>query len=109
MSRYRLVDDGYPTYKKIVTGRKWIGRVCKTSDGFLGIIGKSEFKSYDERACFDGVVAKHLGFETVEDLEAKNRRVRAANRAGRAEARHVAQEMLSGNFLPFERMITRGK
>jgi hypothetical protein len=107
MPSYRLVDDGYPTYKKIVTGRKWIGRVCKIKDGFLGIIGKTEFKAYDERACFDGVVALHCGFASPEQMDARNAQVRAQNRAAREAGRYVADEMLRGNFLPLEKMLGR--
>jgi hypothetical protein len=39
MKRYRLKDDGYPTFQWIVCGRDKVGRVSKNADGsFTGII-----------------------------------------------------------------------
>lgn len=105
MTSYRLVDDGYPTFKKIVSGRKWIGRVCKTDKGFLGIIGKTEYRGQSERETFDGVIAKHCGFDSAADMADMNREVRAINRVQRDKARYAANELLSGNFEPFAQMM----
>lgn len=107
MSRYVLRDDGYPTFKKITSGRKWVGRVCKIKEGYLGIIGKTEARAATERAAFDAVVAKHCGFDSVSDLAEHNRDVRFANNRAKAEARQIVGEMMSGNFLPFEEMLLR--
>jgi len=100
MSRYRLQDCGYPTYKKIVTGRKWIGRVCKVPGGYLGIIGKTEFKAATERQAFDEVVSRHLGFSSSSALDQHNRQVRAVNSENRAIGRYAGQQALAGNFDP---------
>jgi hypothetical protein len=102
---YRLVDDGYPTYKKIVSGRKWIGRVCKIQNSYLGIIGKTEYKAPTEREAFDEVVARHCGYADAADMFSSNSQVRAVNKARKAEAQYVASEMLAGNFGPLDEML----
>lgn len=105
MTAYRLVDDGYPTFKKIVRGRKWIGRVCKTKEGYLGIIGKTEFKGKTEQETFSEVVAKYCNYDSAADMATMNKEVRAINRVQRDKFKHVADEMLSGNFEPLDRLI----
>lgn len=106
MTRYTLKDDGYPTFKKIVTGRKWIGRVCKTEKGYyLGIIGPTMVKHPTERGAFDSVVAKHCGFEEPADMDQHNRVVGARNRVRRAKVKQVADAMIQGNFEPFGRLL----
>jgi hypothetical protein len=105
MTAYRLVDDGYPTFKKIMRGRKWIGRVCKTKEGFLGIIGKTEFKGKTEQETFSEVVAKHCGYDSATDMASMNREVRAINRVQRKQAQHIVGEMMSGNFEPLDRLL----
>lgn len=102
---YRLVDDGYPTFKKIMSGRKWIGRVCKTATGFLGIIGKTEYKGLTERETFNEVVAKHCGHRDSTAMAASSREVRAANSARLSRAKYVHDEMLRGNFKPLDEML----
>jgi hypothetical protein len=55
---YKLRDDGYPTFKKIMNGRKWVGRVSQTTSGFLAKIGNYEVEALTEIAAFREVVAK---------------------------------------------------
>jgi hypothetical protein len=55
---YKLRDDGYPTFKKIMNGRKWVGRVRQTTSGFLAKIGDYEAEALTEIAAFREVVAK---------------------------------------------------
>src|SRR5580658_10541364 len=55
---YKLRDDGYPTFKKIMNGRKWVGRVSQTTSGFLAKIGDYEAEALTEIAAFREVVAK---------------------------------------------------
>ena len=107
MSRYRLHDDGYPTFKKIMSGRKQVGRVCKSVNpaGYLGIIGRTSVRAATEKEAFEAAVAKHLGFVDVEDLRDSNREVRAINRAKKANARAVVDEMIRGNFEPLDRLM----
>lgn len=81
--RYRMVDCGYPTFKKICKGRKWVGKVMKLPDGFLGKIANTEFKSKSEDGAFGGVVAKHLGYGSQQELGERNRVVRKENEAKR--------------------------
>lgn len=108
MTSYRLVNDGY-SFKKIVSGRKWVGRVVKhaTEPRYLGIIGKITVSAPTERAAFDEVCARALGFANLAALNAHNTRTAAANRAGRADARYVVGEMLAGNYDPMLDMLTK--
>jgi len=55
---YKLRDDGYPTFKKIVNGTKWVGRVSQTAGGFLAKIGDHEAEAPTESAALRDVVAK---------------------------------------------------
>jgi hypothetical protein len=107
MPRYVLKDAGYPTFKKIMNGRKWIGRVCKTTTGYLGLIGPTQYRHPTERGAFDGVVAKHCGFDSPAAMDAQNRKVGAINRARYAEGQRIAQAMISGDFEPFAQMLER--
>lgn len=74
---YKLRDDGYPTFKKIINGRKWVGRVSQTASGFLARIGDHEAEALTEIAALREVVAK-VNREPVEAIPAsrvKSRRV----------------------------------
>jgi hypothetical protein len=55
---YKLRDDGYPTFKKIMNGRKWVGRVSQTTGGFLAKMGDYEAEALTEIAALRAVVAK---------------------------------------------------
>ena len=61
---HKLRDDGYANFKKIMNGRKWVGRVSRTGDSFLGKIGACEAEAPTETAALRAVVAKARG-ETV--------------------------------------------
>ncbi len=58
---YKLRDDGYANFKKIMNGRKWVGRVIRTADGFLGKIGNHEAEALTELAALREIVAKVRG------------------------------------------------
>ena len=62
---YKLRDDGYPTFKKIMNGRKWVGRVSQTAGGFLAKIGNYEVEALTEIVALREVVAK-ISQEPVE-------------------------------------------
>lgn len=107
---YRLIDDGYPTFKKIVSGRKWIGRVAKVKDGYLGLINqkggsKVEFKAATEDEAFREVVARHLGYPNHAAMAVSNSRIRAVNRQHREEVQQIASEMIRGNFEPLDKLF----
>ena len=105
---YSLKDDGYPTFKKFVSGRKWIGRVCSTQLGhYLGIIGKTTFKGKTEDEAFRGVVARHCGHGSYTEMANKNSEIRAVNNQRRAEGRYAAEQMISGNFELFDKILQR--
>ena len=69
---YRMIEVG-PTcsFKKIMHGRKWVGRVCKHADGgFLGVIGKLTAHRPTEREAFEEVCALQMGFGSAAELHA---------------------------------------
>jgi hypothetical protein len=64
---YKLKDDGYADFKKIVNGRKWVGRVSRTDSGFLAKIGGHEAEALTEIAALREVAAK-ISREPVEEI-----------------------------------------
>jgi hypothetical protein len=58
---YKLRDDGYANFKKIINGRKWVGRVSRIAGGFHAKIGIHEAEALTEAAALQGVVAKLQG------------------------------------------------
>jgi hypothetical protein len=67
MPRYRLKDDGYPSYQKIMRGKDWVGRVNKNADGsFTGIIGRVEAPGTSWVDAMHQVVAKVEGLDASE-------------------------------------------
>lgn len=95
MSNYRLVDHGYP-FKKIMHGKKWVGRVYQHADGtWHGAISKVDLsKASSPVKAFEQAVARHLGYNDVDELKARNRSVRAANRQRSARGRQLAREYM---------------
>src|ERR1700722_6575957 len=73
---YKLRDDGYVNFKKIINGRKWVGRVGKTAGGFLAKIGNHEAEALTKMAALREVVAKVQGqqFEANPESRATPRR-----------------------------------
>jgi len=106
MTKYRLIDDGYPTFKKIMNGKKWVGRVAKVTDGYLGIIkGVGEAKGATESEAFRNVAAIALGFDSPAELARHNSNVRANNAAAKAKANVALDALLRGDFEKFGDMI----
>jgi hypothetical protein len=64
---YKLREDGYATFKKIMNGRKWVGRVSQTAGGFLAKIGDHEAEALTEIAALREVAAK-ASRESVEAI-----------------------------------------
>jgi len=107
--RFTLKDSGYSTFKKICTGRKWIGRVGKHVDGrYFGKIGSTFIYADTERQAFDMVVAKHCGFEAPSEMDHHNQTVRMQNRARRAQASRAVDQMLAGNFDDIFNIMQKG-
>lgn len=66
-TRYRLKDDGYPTFKKIYLGREQVGRVVQNADGsFTGRIGKIEVQAQTDIDALQQVVAEVEGLDISE-------------------------------------------
>lgn len=83
--RVTLKDDGYPSFKKIMQGKRWIGRVIRTADGrYYGRIGKTEAYALSENQAFHEVAARWFGHDSAADLDAANAEVRAVQREQRA-------------------------
>jgi hypothetical protein len=104
--RYTLKSDGYATFKKITQGRKWVGRVYKNVEGtYTGKIGATERTGGSELAAFESVVAAQLGYDSVAELDAHNRSVRAANKQRRNEVRAVADRVLRGDWDALDQLL----
>ena len=97
---YRLRDDGYPTFKKIMNGKKWVGRVVKhhTEPVYLGIIGQTTVRNATEEGAFAEVVARHLGHRNAEALHATNALVRTTNRVRRQRNKELARRFMQGDL-----------
>jgi hypothetical protein len=101
---YRLVDDGYPVFKKIVRGGKWVGRVVRCADGrFYARINNArgpatEFYAATEIEAFEQVAAVQLGYANAGEVRAHNSDVRAANRDRNAYARGLADRFRRGDL-----------
>jgi hypothetical protein len=66
-SRYRLKDDGYPTFKWIYQGSERRGRVISNADGsFTGRIGTVEAEGQSEHDALNQVVAAVEGIDVSE-------------------------------------------
>jgi hypothetical protein len=74
---------------------------------YLGIIGKTTFKGATEAEAFHGVIARHCGFNSAAEMDQKNSAVRSVNNRRRAEGRYAAEQMISGNFEPFDKILQR--
>jgi hypothetical protein len=68
---YKLRDDGYANFKKIMNGRKWVGRVSQTAGGYLGRIGSYEAEAITETAALREVVAKARAEPVVASPESR--------------------------------------
>lgn len=94
--RLVLKDDGY-SFKKIMHGKKWVGRVVKTADGrYYARIGKHvEAYANDELSAFRAAGSKALGFENVEHLRAHNSAMRQQRKASRIRAANAINELFA--------------
>ena len=92
---YYLRDHGLP-FKKIMHGKKWVGRVCRHGDGgYLGIIGKESVRAATEREAFEEIAARAMGYHSAAALHASNRRGRQAKRVYDRAADAVGREFFS--------------
>ncbi len=65
--RYRLKDDGYPSFQWIVRGRDRVGRVIKNADGsFTGIIRQVQAQGNSWADALNQVVAEVEGIDLSE-------------------------------------------
>lgn len=103
--RYVLKNQGYP-FKFIYCARRKVGRVYRHADGhYVGMIGYTERKGATEREAFDAVVSADLGYAGVEELNAHNRSVRAANTQRRNEVRAIADRVLRGDYDALDQLL----
>jgi hypothetical protein len=104
MARYRLIDVGFP-YKKIMNGRKWVGRVYQHADGhWICAINKQDMaKGKTPNEAFRDGVAKHLGFKNVTELETVNRETARRNREHKADARQAFNRFMAGDYTALDR------
>lgn len=104
---YRLVDEGYGTFKKIFSGRKAIGRVSQTPHGYFGKIGQTIYQGRGEGEVFNEVVARYCGYANYTAMAERDASVRLVNRQKKAERQYVLDEMIQGNFKPLDRLIKK--
>lgn len=103
MSGYRLIDVGYP-YKKIMHGRKWVGRTIKCADGrWLARINNSrgpatEVYGSSEVEVFEEAVARQFGYNNAGELHSHNAKVRAVNKVKKQRAQILAHRFMTGTF-----------
>lgn len=110
MTTYRLLPpEGTCTFRKIMHGRKWVGRVYQNEDGtWRGVINRQERgQGSTPKAAFADAVSKHLGYADVAALDALNSIVRRQNRARKQHARHVLNQIINGNFKPLDELLRR--
>jgi hypothetical protein len=96
--RLHLVDHGYK-FKKIMSGRKWIGRVTRHADGsFLGIIGAISVKCATELSAFNEAGARFFGYACASDLRKANAAERLKRSELKREADRVVSDLMRGDF-----------
>ena len=110
MATYRLLPrEGTCTFQRIMSGRKWVGRVVQHADGdWLGIIDKESVRRPTAMLAFDDIVATHLGYESGAQLRAQNARVRQVKRIYDKATDAVYSEVLHGNFKPLD-VVVKGR
>jgi hypothetical protein len=70
MSRYKLRDDGYP-FRKIMDGKKWVGRVDENADGsFIGRVRGFSASGSSWEDAYNAVVAAVGGIAVSELTDA---------------------------------------
>lgn len=107
MTALRLMPPGGTcTYHKIMTGRKWIGRVIRHAEGgYLGIIGKLTVRAETSVEAFEEVGARWMGYESAAALRSKNRMVRRARAVSREIGNYAMGEIERGNFEPLTKLL----
>lgn len=105
-----LVDHGY-AFKKIMQGKRWIGRVAKMGDGsgYIGVIGNDSIVCPTELEAFREIGARYLGVGNYAQLRENNRRVRFARTVQRRKAQHAMMAILAGDFRPLDELFKKGK
>lgn len=103
-AKYKLKDHGYPTFKKIMLNKNWIGRVAKHSKepGYIGVIGTHYSRALTEQEAFDIVTAKHAAYTAAKKAAdpSHNVMVVVKKRGSRKYAKYAVAEMIQGNFEP---------
>jgi len=108
MSTFKMINDGYPSMKKIVQGRKWVGRVVPHAEGgFLGKICQDFFRATTEVEAFEGVVAKALGFSSAQALKDQNQVVRQQKQVVRQTAKAAVNAFYQGNSEPLLDLLSK--
>lgn len=99
---YRLKPkEGTETFHRITHGRKNVGRVTQHADGrWMGIFGKEPIVYAASRdLAFAECVARHLGYDSAEQMTRQAQRRAAAERQRVVCAAHgVAQYLGAGTF-----------
>lgn len=95
--RYRLMPlQGSETFQRIMTSRRWVGRVWQHADGsYHAQIGtKSNVMTatgHTAVEAFEAVIAKKFGFDSADALRDHNRNIRQQRNAVNSHARALAR------------------
>jgi predicted RNase H-like HicB family nuclease len=110
VTTYRMIDDGYPNFKKIKVGKKWVGRVCKHAEGgYLATINQKPMiaeRGATEREAFERAASKALGFSSPEEVRVNNARVRRQKAEVKQRSRYVVDQLVNhSNLEPLFEML----
>lgn len=98
MSGYRLKDDGFAGFKKILRGREWVGRVVRHAEGgYVGVIGTDSARGATEREAFEEAAARAMGYKSAAVVRAHNSRVRARKRAYNSVADAIGRRLINSD------------
>lgn len=108
MSSFKLMPpEGTCTFRKIMHGRKWVGRVYQHADGTwrCAVYRQELGQGQTPKAAFETGIAKHLGYANIGELTDHNRLVRRRNRLAKQHARQVAHRLLQGDFSAIDALL----
>ena len=99
--RYRMMErEGTCTFHKIMSGRKWVGRVVQHADGdWLAVIGKNRMVRRPTAVdAFEQAAAEAMGYASAAALRSRNAEVRQRTRLANGLADEAYRRVLRGDY-----------